>query len=53
MFVFEVGGRFPMSVLYVGEFSKLSPKKIKGDLGEKVSIFVSGIIGHCGIKKFI
>ena len=42
-----------MSVLYIGEFSKLSSKKIKGDLGGKVSIFVSDIIGHCGIKKFI
>jgi len=35
------------------EFSKLSPKKIKGDSGGKVSIFGSDIIGHCGINKFI
>jgi len=42
--------KFLMSALSEGEFSKLSPKKIK--VG-KVSIFGSDIIGHCGIKRFI
>jgi hypothetical protein len=51
MYVCILGeGRFLTSVLYVGEFSILSPKKIKGDLEGKVIIFEGDIIGHCGIK---